>query len=90
MESGIRGWSQGSGVDTGKLGGWSVNSSALFVFFKQCPCHGICAGIILALQGMAIKILAKFKKKKIGMLNKPYPFAGVSLVIGEKYMHFSR
>lgn len=53
MESGIRGWSRGSGVDTGKLGGWSINSSALFVFFKQCPCRGIWAGIISALQEMA-------------------------------------
>lgn len=28
-ESGIRGWSRGSGVLTGKLGGWSTKSSAL-------------------------------------------------------------
>ena len=36
MESGIRGWSRGSGIDTGKLGGWTINCSALSVFFKRC------------------------------------------------------
>lgn len=87
MESGIREWSQESGVDTGKVGGWSINSSALFVFFKQCPCHDVWAGIISALQEVAIKVLAKLKKL-LKMLNKPCPFAGVSLVLGVKLYKF--
>lgn len=55
MESRIRGWSQGSGVDTGKVGGSSINSALLCLcFLNGAHHHGVRACIISALQGTAI------------------------------------
>lgn len=64
MESGIRGWSQGSGVDTGKSGGLSINSSTLVLFFKRCPLPWCLGGCCLRFPGDGyLRSLPKTKDK---------------------------